>query len=491
MYNPFSQFLTCNHSSSARLFRSGSLALALTLVFSVISPTAQAVTPAPDGGYPNQNTAEGTGALFSLTIGNDNTASGFEALHNNTEGCCNTANGSQALRNNTTGLFNTATGIQALFHNTDFGANTADGAFALFSNTGGGANTATGFDALTNNTTGSNNTANGAQALLGNRTGSNNTATGFSALRNATGSNNTANGVQALLGNTTGSNNTANGISALRYNNIGNNNTATGSQALFSNTSGNLNTAIGVNALLHNDTGTKNTGVGTSALSANAGGTNNVASGNGALAHNTTGSFNTALGSNAGSALTTGSNNIDIGAVGVVAESNTMRLGTGKLTATFIAGVRGVTTRNANAVPVVIDSAGQIGTISSSQRFKDHIAPMGEVSEALLALKPVTFHYKSDKQNTAQFGLIAEDVAKVNPSLVVRDDDGEVYTVRYEAVNVMLLNEFLKEHGQVQQLKATVAQQQKQIEALVAGLQKISGAVELNKPAPTQVADNR
>jgi methyl-accepting chemotaxis protein len=138
----------------------------------------------------------------------------------------------------------------------------------------------------------------------------------------------------------------------------------------------------------------------------------------------------------------------------------------------------------------VIDSAGQLGTVSSSRRFKDEIQPMDHSSEAILGLKPVTFHYKTDTQNTPQFGLIAEEVAKINPDLVVRDDKGEIYTVRYEAVNAMLLNEFLKEHSQVQQLKATIAQQQKQIEALATGLQKISAAVELNNATATQVAEN-
>src|SRR5205823_947841 len=214
---------------------------------------------------------------------------------------------------------------------------------------------------------------------------------------------------------------------------------------------------------------------------------------------------NLALGDQAGVNLTTGHDNIDIGNAGVAGESNTMRLGNGKQTRTFIKGIRGVTTDNANAVPVVIDSAGQLGTISSSARFKDQIKPMNNASEAIMALKPVTFHYKSDSAGTPQFGLIAEEVAKVNPELVVRDDNGEIYTVRYDAVNAMLLNEFLKEHRNVAEqqtkvaeqestiaeLKTTVAQQQKQIAALTAGLQKVSAAVELNKRAPTRVADNR
>ena len=205
------------------------------------------------------------------------------------------------------------------------------------------------------------------------------------------------------------------------------------------------------------------------------------------------------MGSNAGINLTTGSNNIDIGAPGIADESGVIRIGKKpNATATFIAGIRETTTATANAVPVVIDSAGQLGTVSSSRRFKDEIKPMDNSSEAVLGLKPVTFHYKNDTQNTPQFGLIAEEVAKVNPDLVVRDDKGEIYTVRYDAVNAMLLNEFLKEHWNVAEqqstiaeLKTTVAQQQKQIEALATGLRKISAAVETNKATAAQVADNR
>ena len=161
---------------------------------------------------------------------------------------------------------------------------------------------------------------------------------------------------------------------------------------------------------------------------------------------------------------------------------------------TFIGGIRGITTVNANAIAVVIDSAGQLGTVSSSERFKKEIKPMDKACEAILALKPVTFHYKSDSTNTPQFGLIAEEVGKVDPDLVVRDENGDIYTVRYDAVNAMLLNEFLKEHRKVEEQRAyfesKLAQQQKQIETLTAGLQKVSAAVELNKAAPTQFADN-
>jgi uncharacterized coiled-coil protein SlyX len=204
--------------------------------------------------------------------------------------------------------------------------------------------------------------------------------------------------------------------------------------------------------------------------------------------------------------LTTGSNNIDIGSVGVAGESNKIRIGkVGTQSATFIAGIYGTTV--SKGVAVYVSSSGLLGTVTSSARFKDDIKPMGQVSDALLALKPVTFHYKKeiDPDRTQQFGLVAEEVAKVNPDLVVRDDQGKIYTVRYEAVNAMLLNEFLKEHTTVQELKSTVAkqdaiiaQQQKGMEVLTASLkeqaaqiQKVSAQIELSKPAPRTVVNNQ
>jgi len=213
------------------------------------------------------------------------------------------------------------------------------------------------------------------------------------------------------------------------------------------------------------------------------------------------------VGSAAGHDLTTGNQNIVIGNPNAVAgESNTIRIG-GSLSQTraFIAGIRGVATGNNDAVNVVIDSDGQLGPVSSSRRFKKEIKPMDTTSEAILALKPVTFHYKSDKTNRSEFGLIAEEVAKINPDLVVRDENGELYTVRYEAVNAMLLNEFLKEHRAMQEQKATIsqlrtmverqeatnAQQQEQMEALTAGLQKVSAQLEANRPAPQTVLNNQ
>jgi len=203
------------------------------------------------------------------------------------------------------------------------------------------------------------------------------------------------------------------------------------------------------------------------------------------------------LGDSAGINLTTGSNNIDIGNLGVAGESNRIRIGSGQ-TRTFIAGIRGRTTGNANAIPVLIDSAGQLGTISSSRRFKKEIKPMDQSSEDILALTPVTFHYKSDATGTPQFGLIAEEVAKVNPDLVVRDENGEIYTVRYEAVNAMLLNEFLKGHKTVQEQGATIAELKKEIAALTstvkeqaAQIQKVSAQLEVNKTVSQIVLNNQ
>jgi hypothetical protein len=353
---------------------------------------------------------------------------------------------------------NSAFGTNALNKLTIGSQNTAVGTSALFSLTAGIWNTAIGFQALSSDTTGSYNTATGSQALRKNTTGSYNTAVGLSALySNTIGFQNTAAGVLALYHNIDGTRNTANGYEALFSNSTGNQNVATGHSALFSNMMGEDNTAIGYLA----------------------------------LADHTTGDNNIALGSGAGASLFVGTSNIYIGNSGVSAESNTIRIGSGFQTRAFIAGIRGKTTGNANAVPVLIDSSGQLGTTSSSRRFKKEIKAMEQASEAIHALKPVTFHYKNDTTSTPQFGLIAEEVATVNPDLVVRDENGEIYSVRYEAVNAMLLNEFLKEHR-------TVQEQQKEIDALKAELkeqkvliQKVSDKVELNKPARQMVVNNQ
>jgi len=295
-----------------------------------------------------------------------------------------------------------------------------------------------------------------------------------------TGSNNTALGAQALFSLTDGIQNTAVGAQALKSN-TGTWNTAVGFQALVSNTVGAANTAVGWRALFNN------TAIGTQIILP---GLDNTAVGFEALYSNTTGQSNTALGAFAGLNLTTGVGNICIGkdVFGVAGESHTIRIGDVQ-TATYIAGIFGATSTGS---PVGVDSDGHLGVLaSSSARFKDEIKPMDKASEAILALKPVTFRYKKeiDRKAIPQFGLVAEEVAKVNPDLVTRDAKGELYTVRYEAVNAMLLNEFLKEHR-------TVQGQQKEIDALKAELkeqkaliQKVSAQVESSKPAP-QVVNN-
>jgi hypothetical protein len=348
--------------------------------------------------------------------------------------------------------------------------------------------TAEGTKALQGLTTGSANTAVGWFSLFSNAGGSFNTATGAGSLLFNTADQNTAFGAAALLFNTTGINNTAVGAAALSNNTTAAGNTANGAFALFSNTEGVANTASGAAALSSNTTGSNNTAYGEEALE-NSNTNHNTAVGSSALRSNTTGSLNTALGSFAGINVTTADHVICIGINGENVSNSC-----------FIGNIREVTTAQPNAIPVLIDSAGQLGTTSSSRRFKKEIQPMDKASESLLALKPVTFHYKSDNTSTPQFGLIAEEVADINPDLVVRDEKGEIYTVRYDAVNAMLLNEFLKEHRKVEDLKkdfqATVAQQRKEIQALAATvkeqsaqIQKVSAQLEVSKPAP-QVVKN-
>ena len=514
----FISFCRCRVESKRRrigAMKPNTLFLVILALLSYFAPTfgLKAVSPAPDGGYAGNNTAEGTSALFSLTSGTDNTALGFQALYHNTTAPNNVAVGTQALFNTAMGTANTATGTQALYHNISGSSNTATGYQALFTNTGS-FNTATGTAALHNNNSGIENTANGGSALYSNTIGNYNTANGYAALfNNRSGSFNTAEGVEALQNNTSGHENTASGYEALLSNTNGSGNTATGVQALEINTSGSANTAVGYNALSSNRTANNNTAIGSAALVDNTIGANNTAAGGGALATNQTGSNNTAdgaeallrttgsnnvgLGYNAGNNLTAGSNNIDISNVGVAAESNAIRVGTsGVQTKAFIAGISGIAV---TGTAVVVNGSGQVGVAPSSQRFKDSIKPMDNASEAILALEPVTFRYKQefDPACIPQFGLVAEEVEKVDPDLVARDADGKPYTVRYEAVNAMLLNEFLKEHKafvqeqrKVQEQGATIARLEKQIEALAAGFQKVSAQLELNKSDPQTILNN-
>ena len=303
---------------------------------------------------------------------------------------------------------------------------------------------------------------------------------------------NTALGIGALASNTIGGFNTAIGFEALSSNTTGGVNTAIGYQALWLNTTGGFNTAVGFAALQSNTLGASNTATGYGALTGNTTGAFNVAAGMDALASNTTGNLNIALGFQAGASLTTGKNNIDIGNLGVAGESKTIRMGKqGTHTTTFIAGISGATVPT--GVAVIVDTTGHLGTTTSSARFKDSIKPMDKASEAILALQPVTFRYKRelDPDGIPQFGLVAEDVEKVNPDLVARDGEGKPYTVRYEAVNAMLLNEFLKEHRKIEEQDATIAKQQKQIDALTAGLQNVSAQLELSKGAPQTALNNQ
>jgi hypothetical protein len=410
-----------------------SILATLALVCLGLLPTAQAVVPAPDGCYPGFTTAEGCNALNILTTGAGNTGVGWRSLFLNS-----------------TGNFNTGVGGGALvLNNAD--DNTAVGAAALLLNTGGHDNTATGTDALVHNDSGNFNTGNGAFALFSNTASNQNTAVGY----------------QALFSNGTGLN-TAVGYQALMANLGGLENTAMGDQALLDNTGGFFNVAVGGAALLGNVTGDDNTACGGGALTGS------------------TGNDNTAVGFQAGINATSGSNNVYVGSGmgGVAGESN----------ACYIASIFGQT--SANGMPVLINSFNKLGTTTSSKRFKDEIKPMDKASQALFALKPVSFRYKKeiDPAGVSQLGLVAEDVESVNPDLVVHDKEGKPYSVRYDQVNAMLLNEFLKEHKavleeqrKVQRLEAALDTVNQRLKEQEAKIDKVSAQIEINKPAPQVV----
>ena len=384
------------------------------------------------------------------------------ALLNNIDGSFNNALGNQALAQNRHAINNTAIGDLALAANDMTGHNvasfnTAVGAQALFSNTDGNSNTGVGWQALYFNDTGNFNTAVGNLALFSNIFAGENTAIGYLALASNDGLAdnrayyNTAVGAQTLLNNNDGNSNTAIGWQALYNNFNGSFNTASGYQALFSNLEANHNTAIGYTALI-----------------------------------NSTGDFNTAIGAESGGNVVGASNVTCLGSrVAGANVSNT----------TWIANVYNVSPQSGTTATVVVSDDGQLGTVASSERFKKDIATMDNVSDAILALRPVTFHYKKDTKDTPQFGLIAEEVAKVNPALVLPDKDGKPYTVRYDAVNAMLLNEFLKEHRKVEEqrrdFEAALALQQKQIDALTAALQKVGAHLDLGKSVPQTVLNRQ
>ena len=353
----------------------------------------------------------------SCETGSDNLANtkfGDLAFNWNTTGENNTAFGYEALNRNASGILNTASGYKALFNNITANQNTATGSNVLYSNTSGAGNTASGALSMYSNTTGWNNTASGTLSMYSNTTGSFNTASGYSALTSNTDSD---------------------------YN------TATGNHALWKNTTGSYNTAIGNFALSLNETGLFNTAAGNKALKSNFSGYNNTAMGDEALRDVTTGWYNIGIGSGAGKNHTTGDNNIAIGNPGMAQETHTIRLGDNQ-TRAFIAGIRGVTTENTDGVTVVIDSAGQLGTISSSRRYKQDVSDMGSASDRLLNLRPVTFRYKdsySDSSQPFDFGLIAEEVAETFPELVVYNESGQPETIKYRHLSVLLLNELKKQ----------------------------------------------
>ena len=561
--------------------------IAFLSVFFGLFPKAQAISPAPDGGYPGGNTAEGQDALFSLTGGAYNTAVGFFSLRTNTEGKFNTTIGAGALLANSSNE-NTASGAGALLSNATGSANTANGAFALFNITTGSGNIALGVGAGISLTAGDNNidignggvaaesntirigdtgvhqaiflagiggmtpTApieavlvdpdtgqlgsadiasfppgpqgpagpqgprgpSGAQGPQGPQgpegaqgpqgppgppgpqgsqgpqgppgfgvviTDPENTAVGDHALFSNFGQSDTATGFKALFNNMKGAVNVANGDQALFANENGNGNTAVGAFALSGNTDGDFNTAVGEETLVANTTGGDNSSLGGSALHNNTTGSSNTALGNFALFGNTTGNFNVAVGTNAGNHVITADHVICIGSDVPGADvSNSC----------FIGQIFGATSSDGAAV--FVNSDGKLGTITSSRRFKEEIRPMDKVSEALFALRPVTFHYKKqiDPESRSQLGLVAEEVENVNPDLVVHDKDDKPYSVRYDQVNAMLLNEFLKEHRKVEELEAALGAVNDHLKEQDIKIEKMNAQIEIGKPIARIASDN-
>jgi trimeric autotransporter adhesin len=521
-------------------FRCGFFILSIALCWFALSPALEA-------GCPTSN-----------SCGGQNTAAGENALSNNTSGVWNVGVGFEALFNNLTGNQNTAIGFRGLFSNVGGDHSVAIGGLALSSNISGNDDVGVGFQTLANNTVGNSNTGMGFRTLANNKSGSDNTAIGWNALflNQGTAAENTAIGSQALRNNIGGDNNTATGFQALLNNNT-DDNTAVGAFALLQNTTGGTfngtflapfssgpNTALGTLALANNVDGGGNTAVGFFALGSTASGIPEAyctAVGFEALASDTAtnsdqGTFNTGLGAQALPILTTGISNTAVGAlagqnlttgsqntfVGVEAGSNVSTASNvtciGRFTpglnvsgTTFIAGIFGVVPP-AGSHFVMVGPSGQLSDFSaSSRRFKKDIAPIDKISEGILALKPVTFHYKNDNTNEPEFGLVAEDVVEVNPDWITRDREGEIFGVRYEVIPILLLNEFLKEHKKVEEqqskienqqasiaeLKSTVALQQKGMEVLTAQLkeqaaqiQKVSAQLETSKPAPQVVTNS-
>lgn len=445
--------------------------------------------------FGTENTFVGSSAGNITMTGADNTGIGFSALQDIAGGDNNTALGANALKTNNADD-NTAVGAATLQNNSTGTKNSALGTDALKENTNGSRNTAIGYKSLTANTV-SDNTGVGHNALVANIGGANNTAIGSSALdHNTSGARNTAVGVNALTANTTVSDLTAVGYNALAANGIGTDNTAIGSNALAKNVGGNFNTSIGINSLVENLTGDLNIALGANTLAANISGDGNNAVGSSTLGSNISGDFNTALGANALPNLSSGdqniaiglnagngytsneTNNIVIGNPGAEGESGVIRIGTdGTHTACFIAGIRGATTGVADAVAVLIDSAGQLGTTSSSRRFKTDIRKLSENELGSLGqLEPQAFRYLTDPEGTVRYGLIAEDVAQIAPWLVVYDEKGLPYTVKYHELSIALLHEIHKLSSQYEQLQSSyynLAKLEQRIQSLCDEVEKL------------------
>jgi hypothetical protein len=366
------------------------------------------------------NTAMGNGALMSITPGAPLRVSGGR----------NTAAGSEALQNDTTGYQNAAFGVAALSSNTTGIDNTACGPFALGANLTGDLNTASGYEALQQNTAGSDNTAYGDSALTSNLTGNNNTASG---------------------------------AAALGLNVTGNNNTASGFNALLDNTAGNYNTAVGSTAMYSNETGTDNTAIGHNALGTNHGGSNNVA-----------------VGFNAGYNVRGGNYNIEIGNVGTANDVGTIRIGTSNHQSS--AYIAGIANSQVAGGAVYITAAGQLGVLASSERYKSAVAPMGATTGRLKELRPVTFRLKSDPKAGRQYGLIAEEVAKVYPELVIRGDKGQVEGVRYEELTPMLLNELQQQQRRLADQQGLLAEQQAKLQEVLSQVGELRRAMQKRTP---------
>jgi trimeric autotransporter adhesin len=375
------------------------------------------------------NVAVGADALSHVSTGNANTATGFAALFNNTTGSSNTSTGWGSMNFNTSGVVNEAFGVDALYNNTSGGYNVALGAAALYTNSTGNYNVAVGHRALSGNTVGSYNTGVGRWALYSNTTGNYNMAIGG----------------YTLYSNTTGSANNATGYGALYNNTTANYNSAVGNNALYSNTTGAQNTANGVLALFANSTGSNNVAVGYNAASGVAGGN---------------------------------SNNIHIGSVGSSGDSATIRIGNvGTQTSFFAAGISGA---GVSGVGVVVSSSGQLGVALSSRRFKEDIHDMGDASDGLMRLRPVTFRYKQpadDGSKPVQYGLIAEEVAEVYPDLVAHSVDGQIETVKYQLLDPMLLNEVQRQNALILKQRSELDAQQAQIKELASQMKLIEASL--------------